>query len=150
MSPPLSVTFKMSTDEGQCGKQCNYKYLGPTLVLEKNKELELLVVNPLTNFSIAFFLWYIIKQINKFLKTQTKTNKPTNHQSPEIAVRHSLLKAGNLNETPPRFQYFQIQKEKIDIKVRRTPSQCHNATPLWGNLWRWDPSLPIHWHLIIL
>lgn len=56
MSPPLSVTFKMSTDEGQCGKQCNYKYLDPTVVLEKNKELELPVVNPLTNSSIAFFL----------------------------------------------------------------------------------------------
>lgn len=56
MSPPLSVTFKMSTDEGQRGKQCNCKYLDPAVAVEKDKELELPVMNPLTNSSIAFFL----------------------------------------------------------------------------------------------
>lgn len=40
--------------------------LDSTVILEKDKELELPVMNPLTNSSISFFLWHIIKQINKF------------------------------------------------------------------------------------
>lgn len=146
MSPPLSVTFKMSTDEGQNGKQCNCKYLDPTVVLEKDKELELPVMNPLTNSIIAVFLWHIIKQINKNKLTQT--NKP----SKLINSSQTLSFEGRKSEwnTTTSFHHVQVQKEKIDIKVRRTSSQCHNTTPLWGNLWRWDQYLPIHWHLVRL
>lgn len=80
MSPPLSVTFKMSADEGQRGKQCNYKYLDPTIVLGMSKELELHVMNPLTNSSIpcvAFFLCHTIKENkteNETLKLQSDTH----------------------------------------------------------------------------
>lgn len=144
MSPPLSVTFKMSTDEGQRGKQCNCKYLDPTVALEKDEELESPVTNPLTNSSIAVFLWHIIKQINK--------NKQTNKSSKPINSSQTLTFEGRKSEwnTTTSFHHVQVQKERIDIKVRRTPSHCHNTTPLWGNLWRWDQSLPIYWHLVRL
>lgn len=127
MSPPLSATFKMSTDEGQHGKQCNYKYLEPTLVLEKNKELEFPVMNPLTNSSIASFLWYIIKLINKFLQEP----KPNQLAKPPKPRNYSqmLTFEGRKSEwnTTTSFHRVQIQKEKVDIKVRRTPFWCHNA-----------------------
>lgn len=103
MSPPLSVTFKMSTDEGQCGKQCNYKYLDPTIILGMSKEPELHVMNPFTNSSVpcvAFFLCPLSKTKQKKNKTQK-------------FVRHSFLKAGNLNETiPSAFIMYKHKKRK--------------------------------------
>lgn len=158
MSPPLSVTFKMSTDEGQRGKQCNYKYLDPTVVLEKDKELELPLMNTSTKSSTAFFLWHIIKQINIIFKTHQnkQTKRISKRKNPQKTKPNNSSQTCTFESkrsewnTTTSFHRVQIQKEKIDIKVRRTPSQCHNAMPLWGNLWRWDLSLPIHWHLIRL
>lgn len=108
MSPPLSVTFKMSTDEGQNGKQCNCKYLDPTVVLEKDKELELPVMNPLTNSIIAVFLWHIIKQINKNKLTQT--NKP----SKLINSSQTLSFEGRKSEwnTTTSFHHVQVERKR--------------------------------------
>lgn len=107
----------MSTDEGQRGKQCNYKYLDPTVVLEKDKELELPLMNTSTKSSTAFFLWHIIKQINIIFKTHQ------NKQTKRISKRKKPTK----NKAQQFQSDMHFWKQEIWMKHHHKFSSCSNT-----------------------